>query len=316
MQDLNPVFQMLPEGLRPVAVILSAMAAVIASQALITGSYTLVSEAIHLDLLPHLEMSYPSDTKGQLYIGPVNWLMWLGCSLVVLYFRSGHKIESAYGLSITITMLMTTLLIFAYLRKVKGRKLLPWMVLLVFDTIEMVFFISGLGKFFHGGYFTAVLTLLILILMVIWYRGTQLENQFRTTLKIRDYIPILKRLHEDTSLLSAPDRAGSAEERGTAGAGQKILHLRFVYRGQLQVWCDPQDRPCQVGRVGFSGLQDPQHQVYHSQMGRFQTDMVWSGYRHADCGECAAGHRAPAEGRAYYPRSRRHHQSAEETLVT
>ena len=200
MQDLNPFFQMLPEMLRPVAVILSAMAAVIASQALITGSYTLVSEAIHLDLLPHLEMSYPSDTKGQLYIGSVNWLMWVGCSLVVLYFRSGHKIESAYGLAITMTMLMTTLLISAYLSKVKQRKLLPWVVLLVFGTIEVVFFISSLGKFFHGGYFTALLTLLILIVMVIWYRGTQLENQFRTTLKIREYIPVLKRLHEDTSL--------------------------------------------------------------------------------------------------------------------
>ena len=200
MQDMNPFFQMLPEGLRPVAVILSAMAAVIASQALITGSYTLVSEAIHLDLLPHLEMSYPSDTKGQLYIGSVNWLMWIGCSLVVLYFRSGHKIESAYGLAITITMLMTTLLIFAYLRLVKQRKLLPWVVLLVFGTIEIVFFISSLGKFFHGGYFTALLTLLILLLMVIWYRGTQLENQFRITLKLRDYIPVLERLHKDESL--------------------------------------------------------------------------------------------------------------------
>lgn len=200
MKDLNPFFQMLPESLRPVAVVLSAMAAVIASQALITGSYTLVSEAIHLDLLPHLEMSYPSDTKGQLYIGSVNWLMWIGCSLVVLYFRSGHKIESAYGLAITITMLMTTLLIFAYLRLVRQRKLLPWVVLLAFGTIEIVFFVSSLGKFFHGGYFTALLTLLILLLMVIWYRGTQLENQFRTTLKIRDYIPVMKRLHEDQSL--------------------------------------------------------------------------------------------------------------------
>ncbi|MBE6919075.1 MAG: potassium transporter Kup [Ruminococcaceae bacterium] len=200
LQDMNPFFQMLPEGLRPVAVILSAMAAVIASQALITGSYTLVSEAIHLDLLPHLEMSYPSDTKGQLYIGSVNWLMWIGCTLVVLYFRSGHKIESAYGLAITITMLMTTLLIFAYLRKVRKRKLLPWVVLAVFGTIEVIFFVSSLGKFLHGGYFTALLTLLILILMVIWYRGTQLENRFRITLKLRDYIPILERLHKDESL--------------------------------------------------------------------------------------------------------------------
>ena len=198
--DLNPFFQMLPEMLRPVAVILSAMAAVIASQALITGSYTLVSEAIHLDLLPHLEIRYPSDTKGQLYIGTVNNMLWVGCSLVVLYFRSGHKIESAYGLAITLTMLMTTVLIYAYLLKVKQKKLLPWLVLIVFGMIESVFFVSSLGKFLHGGYFTALLTLVILLLMVVWYRGTQLENKFRIMLKMRDYVDTLKKLHEDESL--------------------------------------------------------------------------------------------------------------------
>ncbi len=198
--DLNPFFQMLPEMLRPVAVVLSAMAAVIASQALITGSYTLVSEAIHLDLLPHLEIRYPADTKGQLYIGMVNNILWIGCSLVVLYFRSGHKIESAYGLAITLTMLMTTLLIFAYLRKVRGRKFLPWVVLVVFGMIELVFFISSLGKFLHGGYFTALLTLVILSIMVIWFRGTHLENLFRTTLRMRDYIPALKALKNDESV--------------------------------------------------------------------------------------------------------------------
>ncbi len=216
--DLNPFFQMLPEMLRPVAVILSAMAAVIASQALITGSYTLVSEAIHLDLLPHLEIRYPSDTKGQLYIGTVNNMLWIGCSLVVLYFRSGHKIESAYGLAITLTMLMTTLLIFAYLLKVKQRKLLPWVVLIVFGMIESVFFISSLGKFLHGGYFTALLTFVILILMIIWYRGTQLENKFRTMLKMRDHVDTLKQLHEDQTLpLAASNlvylvKGGSIEE--------------------------------------------------------------------------------------------------------
>ena len=198
--DLNPFFQMLPEMLRPVAVILSAMAAVIASQALITGSYTLVSEAINLDLLPHLEIRYPSDTKGQLYISTINILLWIGCSLVVLYFRSGHKIESAYGLAITLTMLMTTLLIFAYLSKVKGRKMLPWVVLIVFGTIESVFFVSSLGKFMHGGYFTAMLTLLILLIMVIWYRGTQLEHAHRTDLKIRDYVATLGALRSDDSI--------------------------------------------------------------------------------------------------------------------
>jgi len=200
VNDLNPFFQMLPELLRPVAVILSTMAAVIASQALITGSYTLVSEAIQLDLLPHLEIRYPSDTKGQIFISTVNKILWVGCSLVVLYFRSGHKIESAYGLAITLTMLMTTLLLFSYLQKVRGMKVLPWVMLVVFGCIETVFFVSSLGKFLHGGYFTALLTAVILFLMVVWWRGTQLEDRFRKQLKMRKYVESLVRLRDDESV--------------------------------------------------------------------------------------------------------------------
>jgi len=198
--DLNPFFQMLPELMRPVAVLLSAMAAVIASQALITGSYTLVSEAILLDLLPHLEIRYPADTKGQLYIRTVNNLLWIGCSLVVLYFRSGHKIESAYGLAITITMLMTTLLIFAYLLKVRHKRIMAWAALIVFATIETVFFISSLGKFLHGGYFTAMLTLVILLIMVVWYYGTSFERKYVTQLNMREHVPSLDALHDDESI--------------------------------------------------------------------------------------------------------------------
>ena len=198
--DLNPFFEMLPGMLRPVAVILSAMAAVIASQALITGSYTLVSEAILLDLLPHLEIRYPADTKGQLYIKSVNNILWIGCSLVVLIFRSGHRIETAYGLSITVAMLLTTVLLYAYLRHNKGRPVLAWAVLVVFGLIEIVFFISSLGKFLHGGYFTAILTLLILFIMVIWYRGTQLERKYRTDLKMQDHVASLSALSKDESI--------------------------------------------------------------------------------------------------------------------
>ena len=200
VEDLNPFFLMLPEALRPFAIVLSAAAAIIASQALITGSYTLVSEAILLDLLPHLEIRYPSDTKGQLYIGKVNNLLWIGCSLVVLYFRSGARIESAYGLAITLTMLMTTLLISVYLRRLRRQPLLGWALLLVFGAIESVFFISSLGKFMHGGYVTVFLTLLLLAIMVIWYRGTQLEKKYCTRLKLRDHIPSLVALHNDTEL--------------------------------------------------------------------------------------------------------------------
>ena len=183
--DLNPFFLILPELLRPFAVILGAAAAVIASQALITGSYTLVSEAILLDLLPHLEIRYPSDTKGQLYIGTVNSLLWIGCSLVVLYFRSGARMESAYGLAITVTMLMTTLLLCVYLRDLRKKGLLAYLMLLVFGGIETIFFISSLT---------------LLFLEIIWYRGTQLERKYSTRLKIRDHIGSLVALHNDPDI--------------------------------------------------------------------------------------------------------------------
>ena len=198
--EINPFFLMLPEDLRPFAILLGAAAAVIASQALITGSYTLVSEAILLDLLPHLEIKYPADTKGQLYIDKVNKILWVGCSLVVLYFRSGARMESAYGLAITITMLMTTLLISVYLRKNRGAGLLSWVVLVVFGLIESVFFVSSLGKFAHGGYVTVILTLLLLGIMLIWHRGTRLERMYCTQLDLRDFIPSLEKLHSDETV--------------------------------------------------------------------------------------------------------------------
>ena len=200
VEDLNPFFLMLPTFLRPFAVVLGALAAIIASQALITGSYTLVSEAILLDLLPHLEIRYPSDTKGQLYISTVNRILWLGCSLVVLYFRSGARMESAYGLAITVTMLMTTLLISVYLRRLRGQGLLSWVVLLVFGVIEFVFFLSSLGKFLHGGYVTVILTLLLLLLMIIWHRGTQLEQKYSTRLDIHDFLDNLEDIHADREI--------------------------------------------------------------------------------------------------------------------
>lgn len=198
--DLNPFFMMLPEGLRPVAVLLSTAAAIIASQALITGSYTLVAEAINLDMLPHLEIRYPSETKGQLYIGTVNKLLWIGCTIVVLYFRSGAKMEAAYGLAITVTMLMTTLLISIYLWNVRHQPVLAAPVLLVFGIIEAVFFVSSLGKFTHGGYFTVILTLIILAIMVIWRRGTALEGKFITRLKLRDHVDTLGKLRNDDTV--------------------------------------------------------------------------------------------------------------------
>ena len=197
IEDMNPFFLMLPQSLRPVAVLLGALAAIIASQALITGSYTLVSEAIRLDLMPHMLIRYPSDTKGQLYIGTVNTALWIGCSLVVLYFRSGTRMESAYGLAITVTMLMTTLLLAVYLMKVRKKPVLAVFVLVVFGAIESVFFFSSLAKFAHGGYVAVIMAMLLFAIMVIWHKGTELEQKYSVRLKVRDYLSNLAALRND-----------------------------------------------------------------------------------------------------------------------
>lgn len=198
--DLNPFFQMLPEALRPVAVVLGAAAAVIASQALITGSYTLVSEAIRLDLMPHLEVKYPSDTKGQIYIGTVNNILWIGCVLVVLYFRSGARMENAYGLSITIAMLATTLLLAVYLWKLRKNAVGALLTLIVFGAIETVFFVSSLGKFAGGGYVAIIMALLLFGIMVVWYRATALEHKYSVELPLRNYVKNLGDLHDDEGI--------------------------------------------------------------------------------------------------------------------
>ena len=127
-------------------------------------------------------------------------MLWIGCSLVVLYFRSGARMESAYGLAITVTMLMTTVLLFVYMKDLRKKSVLGILLLLVFGGIESVFFISSLSKFMHGGYVTVFLTLLLLSLEIIWYRGTRLEKQSSTRLRMRDHIDSLVALHNDADL--------------------------------------------------------------------------------------------------------------------
>ena len=197
IDDLNPFFQMLPEGLRPFAVLLSTAAAIIASQALITGSYTLVSEATRLDLLPHLQIHYPSDTKGQLYIPLVNSVMWVGCVGVVLLFQSSSRMEAAYGLAITLTMLMTTTLLYVYLARLRGKRVAAVVFAVFFGLIELAFFASSLTKFAHGGYVTLLMAAALFSLMFVWRRGTAIERAQTVLLPIRDYLDQLSRLRGD-----------------------------------------------------------------------------------------------------------------------
>ena len=200
LHELNPFFQMLPENLRVFAVVLSTFAAIIASQALITGSYSIISEAIRLNLMPHMRIAYPSETKGQIYIPLVNNIMWVSCIGVVLYFRSSSHMEAAYGLAITVTMLMTTMLLFTYLMRVRKRKVAAWPFLLFFMAIELAFFFSSLTKFLHGGYVTVVIAALIFVVMYIWRRGTAIERTQSVYLPTKQYIDQLAELRQDNEI--------------------------------------------------------------------------------------------------------------------
>lgn len=197
MEGMNPFFQMMPEGMRWVGVVFATIAAVIASQALISGSFTLVSEAIKLKLLPRMKIMYPGRSIGQMYIPAVNMLLWLACSLVVVTFRTSSHMEAAYGLSITITMLMTTFLLYFYLIQKGDSRLFAHIITLFFGAIESVFFISSVTKFFHGGFVAVGIALLILSVMFIWERGNEIQRQSADKVSIQDYLPQLKELRED-----------------------------------------------------------------------------------------------------------------------
>ena len=200
IEDLNPFYMMLPEPLRPVAILLSALAAIIASQALISGSYTLVHEAASLDLMPHLNVQYPSDTKGQIYIPFVNNILWFFCALVVLYFQSGSRMENAYGLAITISMLMMTVMFCVYIGVVHKQRIAAVIFTVVFFALEGVFFISSLGKFMAGGYVAIIISLAILFIMICWYRGTQIEQAQNIFLRMREHLQDIKDLQMDITI--------------------------------------------------------------------------------------------------------------------
>ncbi len=159
-----------------------------------------MSEAIRLDLMPHMKINYPSENKGQIYIPLVNNILWIGCVGVVLFFRSSERMEAAYGLAITVTMLMTTVLLTVYLSQIRKRTALAIPFALFFGAIEAFFFSSSLTKFAHGGYVTVLLALAIFLVMYVWHRGTQIEMMQRVNLNLDDYLGQLRELSADKEI--------------------------------------------------------------------------------------------------------------------
>ena len=196
-ETINPFFQIMPESFILIGVIMATIAAIIASQALITGAFTLVSEAIHLRFMPKLDIKYPSTIKGQMYIPVVTGVIWFLCILVVLYFKTSVNMEAAYGLSITVTMMMTTVLLCNYLIMKHVNKLLIFMMTLFFMLLEMAFFFSSLAKFMHGGYVAVLISGLLIFVMIIWYNGYLIKDRQSYDVHIERYLGQLKSLSAD-----------------------------------------------------------------------------------------------------------------------
>ncbi len=197
----NSVFYaLMSSDFLPFGIVVATMAAIIASQALITGCFTLVNEAMKLKLWPNLKVSYPTQLKGQIYIPAINWFLLIGCIAVVLIFRESARMEAAYGLAIVLNMLMTTSLLLHYLdmRRVSRTWLITIGVILI--PIEVVFMFSNLIKFTHGGWFSVLLSAILFFGLFVWYKARNLRTSHLNYLEIEPYIPMLKELMNDDTV--------------------------------------------------------------------------------------------------------------------
>ena len=197
---INPFYAIMPNWLLIPGIIMATGAAIIASQALISGCFTIFSEAVHLNFWPTMKFKYPSVDKGQIYIPRINNLLYILCIITVLLFQTSAHMEAAYGLSITITMLTTTVMLAVYL---KQRFTPHWLViafLLVYLLIEGFFFLANLTKFAHGGWFTIMLALIAGSTMYIWYRASNIRRKYLKFKRLSDYYDIIRDLKADETI--------------------------------------------------------------------------------------------------------------------
>lgn len=195
--DLNPFYAIMPREFLPVGIFMSTGAAIIASQALISGSFTIFSEAINLDFWPRLSIKYPTVLKGQLYIPSINLFLFAGCVTTVLIFRTSSAMEAAYGLAITVTMLMTTTLLAFYLRHHGTPAWLAVTFAVVFTAIEGCFLVANMFKFMHGGWYTILIAGVVCAVMIVWNRALRIRRRYISFDKIDSYRQIIEDIRTD-----------------------------------------------------------------------------------------------------------------------
>ena len=197
---INAFYDLMPQWFIFVGVIIATSAAIIASQAMISGSFTLISEAMRLNLWPKLKIRYPSEAKGQLFIPSLNLMMFLGCVGVVFYFRTSERMEAAYGLAIIGTMLMTTILFSNFMVSRRVTPVYIWVFLGIYISLEVLFLIALLQKFTHGGYITVMISGVMFAVMYIWFRARKIKKRYVEFVRLEDYVPKIQELSNDRSV--------------------------------------------------------------------------------------------------------------------
>ncbi len=196
----NPFYAMMPESFIPYGIVIATIAAIIASQALISGSFTLINEAMRLNLWPKVEVKYPTVLKGQIYIPSLNWLLLAGCIGVVLYFRESSNMEAAYGLAIVLCMLMTTTLLNFYMHMKRYNRWFIYVIITMYLVIELSFLAANLSKFSHGGWITLLIAFILMGVMTVWFLSKKIRQRYVDMVKLDDHKGKLIDLSNDESM--------------------------------------------------------------------------------------------------------------------
>jgi KUP system potassium uptake protein len=201
LNGANPFFSLMPGWFLLWGIGIATIATVIASQAMISGAYTLINEAIRLNLWPKVRVHYPTMLKGQIYVPSINWILMFGCILIVLIFRESSNMEAAYGLAINLGMFVTTILLYYYLYHLQKRPFVGVVIFVSFFLfIESCFLIANLSKFSHGGYVTFLISSILMVVMWIWYSSRKIKNRLTEYVPLKDYHHMLKELSHDMSI--------------------------------------------------------------------------------------------------------------------
>lgn len=196
----NPFFAAIPDSFLLFGIIIATAAAIVASQAMISGSFTLISVAMRLNLWPKFKISYPTEERGQLFVPAINGLLFIGCCAIVLYFKNSGNMEAAYGLAITLCMLATSILFANYLVIHRVNPIWIYLYLSIYFTIEFSFLIANLEKFPHGGFATLIVGGIFFLIMYVWYKSRKIKNRYVEFARLENYLPVLQELSNDTSI--------------------------------------------------------------------------------------------------------------------